>query len=195
MDRTYCIFGDSVAQAAYVKTGWVEQFRQFLEEKYPGDFINVFNLGIGGNTSENILQRFAFESSARKPTDIIFAIGINDSGYSKILSKPIVEENKFVANLEELISMAKKYCQNISFIGLALGDDSILKPFSKSSTGKSYSKERAKIYDRIIYNISEKNRCKFVYLMDKLNFEDFQDGLHPNEKGHRKMFEIIKNHF
>ena len=46
MDRTYCIFGDSVTQAAYVKTGWVDLLKQCLESKYSDDFINVFNLSI-----------------------------------------------------------------------------------------------------------------------------------------------------
>lgn len=46
-DRTYCIFGDSVTQAAYIETPWVDLLREYLEKKYSNDFINVFNLGVG----------------------------------------------------------------------------------------------------------------------------------------------------
>lgn len=195
MDKTYCIFGDSIAQAAYAKTGWVELFKQFLEEKYQGDFINVFNLGVGGNTSEDLLKRFENESSVREPTEIIFSIGNNDSGYFGVPVKPITEESKFALNLEDLIKKAKKFSQKITFIGLVLGDDSILQPFPGSSTNKAYSRERVKAYDEIVKDVSEKNGCRFIKVMDKLDFSDFQDGLHPNEQGHRKMFEVIKNYF
>lgn len=195
MEKNYCIFGDSVTQAPYVKIGWVGLFRQFLEEKNQKDSVNIFNLGVSGNTSEDILKRFDAEASVREPTDIIFAVGINDSGYFRIPSKPVVEESKFVLNLEELIAKARKFSQDITFIGLVLGDDSILKPFPESSTGHSYTRERAKAYDRIIKEMSEKKGCRFVYIMDKLDSADFQDGLHPNEQGHRKMFEVIKKYF
>lgn len=191
----YCIFGDSVTQATYVKVGWVGLLKQFLEEKYQGDFVNVFNLGVSGNTSEDILKRFEDESSVRKPTEIIFAVGVNDSGYFGIHSKPIVEENKFASNLEELIKKAKKFAQKITFVGLVLGDDSLLQPFPGSSTNKAYSRERVKVYDKIVKDVPEKNGCKFIYVMNKLDFGDFQDGLHPNEQGHKKMFEVIKEYF
>ena len=195
MDKTYCIFGDSITQAAYAKTGWVELLKQFLEEKYQNDFINVFNLGVGGNTSENLLKRFENEAFNRKPTDLVFEIGNNDSGYFGAPVKPITEESKFVLNLEELIRKAKKFSQKITFIGLVLGDDSILQPFPGSSTNKAYSRERVKAYDKIVKDVSEKNGCRFIEIMDKLDFNDFQDGLHPNEQGHRKMFEVIKINF
>lgn len=202
MDKTYsqknsvyCIFGDSIAQAAYARNGWVELFKQFLEEKYQGDFINVFNLGVGGNTSEDLLKRFENEAFARKPTDFVFQIGNNDSGYFGVPVKPITEESKFALNLEELIAKASKFSPKITFIGLVLGDDSILQPFPGSSTNKAYSRERVKAYDKIVKDISEKNGCRFIEILDKLDFSDFQDGLHPNEQGHKKMFEVIKKYF
>lgn len=195
MDKTYCIFGDSVTQASYIKSGWAQLFRQYLEEKYNDQFINVFNLGIGGNTSDDILKRFKTESEARMPTDVIFAFGVNDSGYFRTLDKPIVPEDRFVKNIENLISEAKTYSKNITFIGLTLGDDSLLKPFPESSQGKSYDMDRVKDYDNKLNEIASKNQCKFVSIMDTLNPDDFLDGLHPNEQGHRKMFEVIKESF
>jgi lysophospholipase L1-like esterase len=195
MDKTYCIFGDSVTQAAYIKNGWVDLFRQYLEEKYNDQFINVFNLGIGGNTSDDILKRFRTESEARIPTDIIFAFGVNDSGYFRTLDKPIVSEDRFIRNVESLIKEAKTFSENITFIGLTLGDDSLLKPFPESSQGKSYDLNRVKDYDKKLNEIARKNQCKFVSIIDTLKSEDFLDGLHPNDRGHREMFEIIKESF
>lgn len=195
MDKTYCIFGDSVTQAAYVKTSWVDLFRQFLEQKYPNDSIDVFNLGISGNTTSDILNRFENESLARNPTSIIFQIGVNDSGYLKTPDNPITEENQFRTNIEEIIIRANKFSKDKTFIGLTIGDDSILKPFPGSSTGKSYDKSRVKTYDKILKEIAEQKGYKYIEMLKYLKPEDFMDGLHPNEEGHRKIYEVIKRYF
>lgn len=175
MDKTYCIFGDSVAQAAYVKAGWVILFSHYLEEKYRQDFVNVFNLGIGGNTSNDILKRFEPESSARNPTNIIFAVGINDT-------KTVAPE-EFKSNLEKLARLAKEITKEVSFVGLVLGDYSSNKPFSRKKTTA---------FNQIIKKVAELNDCKYIPLQEQLKPEDFMDGLHPNEQGHKKIFEAIK---
>jgi len=195
MDKTVCVSGDSVVQAAYVKTGWVDLLKAHLEEKYTKDFVNVFNLGIGGNTTDDIKNRLDSELKVREATTVVFGIGVNDSGYFKIPSKAIVVKEKFVANLEKIIETAKRYTKDIIFVGLVLGDDSLLQPFPGSSKGKSYAKKRAKIYDELLKKTVEKASCKYVYLFDKLDFGDFSDGLHPNDVGHKKMFEEIKKYF
>jgi lysophospholipase L1-like esterase len=76
-----------------------------------------------------------------------------------------------------------------------LGDESLLKPYPESTKGKSYEFVRVQAYDRLIKNLAEKNLCQYISLLDKLNFEDFSDGLHPNDKGHLKMFQEIKKYF
>lgn len=195
MDKTFCIFGDSVVQAAYIKESWVNLLRIYLENKFKDEIVNVFNLGIGGNTTDDILTRLGVESKFRVPTTIIIGCGVNDSGYFKEPSKPIVEKERFKSNLESLIVMSKKFTVDITFVGLVLGDDSLLQPFPGSSSGKSYTKERSIEYDSELKKTAEGNGCKYIYLFDKLNYEDFSDGLHPNESGHRKMFEEIKKFF
>lgn len=195
MDKTYCIFGDSVTQASYVKDSWADLLKPLLESKYPDSSVNVFNLGIGGNTTTDIVNRFDNEASSRLPTDIIFAVCVNDSAYLIGDESAITDEEQFKVNLLSLIEKARKFTQNITFIGAVLGDDSILKPFPGSSKGKSYSTQRTKKYDSLLKEVAESNGCKFIYILDKLNEKDFQDGLHPNEQGHLKMFGVIKEYF
>lgn len=178
MDKTYCIFGDSVTQAAYVKVGWVQLFKQYLEDKYKDDFVNVFELGIGGNTTDDILKRFQCESSARNPDSILFAVGINDTKFNS--------SEQFKNNLVKLIEQAKIFTQEITFIGLVLGDYKGEDPFTT---------EKATDYNRIVKEVSESNNCKFIQLRQILKPSDFMDDLHPNEQGHIKMFEVIKGYF
>ena len=195
MDRSICIFGDSVTQADYVEENYVELLRKYLEKQYKDDYIQVYNLGVSGNTTKDILKRFEFESSVRNPTEMIFQIGINDSCYLWTEDKPMVSSDKFESNLKKLIIQAGGFTKNIVFLGLTLGDDSILKPFPGSLMGESYDLARVKKYDKILKEVVEKNFCRFIPLLDKLNFDDFLDGLHPNQNGHTKMFEEIKKYF
>jgi len=178
MDKIYCFFGDSVTQAAYVKRGWVDLLREYLEKKDKDNFINVFNLGIGGNTTEDILNRFEEESQKRNPTSVIFAVGINDIKFEK--------ENQFRKNIKSLIEKSKMYTSDITFIGLVLGSD---------IPEENFSLTKAKRYDQIIKEISNSGDCRFIELFDKLSSRDFMDGLHPNDIGHKKMFEEIKKYF
>jgi lysophospholipase L1-like esterase len=163
--------------------------------KYKDDCVNLFNLGVGGNTGGDILKRFEAESAVRLPTDIIFSFGINDSAYFDNPTKPVVENTNFKTNLQNLIKQSKTISQNVTFIGPVLGDDSILQQLPGRFTEKSYTKERAIEFDDIIKETSATNKCSYIHLMDKLNFEDFLDGLHPNDRGHKKMFEEIKKYF
>lgn len=197
MDKTYCVFGDSVTQAAYVRNSWVNLLKADLEEKFQDDFVNIFNLGVDGNTTNDILARFENESAARIPTSIIFAVGVNDSAYIQSFSRPITEEKMFESNLKKLIALAVKFSKDITFVGLVLGDDSILKPLPGGTENYewSYDRKRTENYNNILETVAGSGNCKFIQLLDQLGPEDFQDGIHPNEKGHTKMFKIIKNYF
>ena len=197
MDKSYCIFGDSVTQAAYVRNSWVDLLKTDLEEKFQDDFVNVFNLGVDGNTTNDILARFENESTARIPTSIIFAVGVNDSAYIQSLSSPITEEKMFEFNLTKLVALAVQFSKDITFVGLVLGDDSTLKPLPGGAENYewSYDKKRTENYNNIQKTVVRSRNCKFIQLLDKLNPDDFQDGLHPNEQGHRKMYKIIKKYF
>ncbi|MBA4320495.1 MAG: hypothetical protein C0412_19015, partial [Flavobacterium sp.] len=86
---------------------------------------------------------------------------------------------------------AKKFTDEIMFVGLVKGDDQFTNPFPDSTTGKSYSKVNIKKYNESIKNIALKNNLQFIDIYDDLNDADFYDGLHPNKNGHKKIFQKI----
>lgn len=195
MDRKICVFGDSIVQASYVKNNWTVLLRSYFEEKYTEDDVAVYSLGVGGNTTDDLLGRFEAEAGARDPSILIFQIGTNDSGYFRVVEKPITKEDKFASNLIKLIQKAKEFTNDIIFLGLTIGDDSLTQPLPSSSRGKSYVKERIKKYDEILKKTVLENGCKYVSLEGGLIFQDFSDGLHPNEEGHKKIFDEVKKSF
>ena len=104
------IFGDSITYGSWDKEGgWADRLKRFLHDKYlktRGDYCLVYNLGVSGDTTKEVLKRFDFETKRRldkKEENIfIFSIGANDaSTYSD--GKNLVEIGEFENNIKQLI--------------------------------------------------------------------------------------------
>ena len=133
---TLCIFGDSIAWGASdEKGGWVNRFKLSLM-----DSIHVYNLGICGDTTNYLLERFKVECEAREPTKIVFAIGINDSS-----SDSGIDIKKFEDNLNELAKQAKEFTNNIIFIGLT--------KVNESKTQVDYLNDKISEYDSVLKKV------------------------------------------
>jgi len=185
-----CIFGDSITWGAgdSEKGGWAERLKVYFAKKY---YINIYNLGISGNTTEDLLKRIESESKFREPNIIVFAIGINDAQFIHSTNSNRISDNNFRNNIEKLYTIAKKFTTKIIFIGLTQVDESKTRPIPWD-TNKTYTNERIKQFDQIIKDFCSENNLKFIPVNDLLNNDDLIDGLHPNTQGHIKMFKRIK---
>lgn len=191
MEKTINVFGDSIIWGAGDDLGgWVNRLRNNLVQDQD-NYLKVYNLGISGNNSDGLLKRFNFENEFRNPDTIIIAIGINDSQYINSKNNPRVSLQKFESNLLELINQAKKYTQEIIFIGLIKVDEKKVMPIQWDST-KFYDNENIFLYNEKIKEICKNNELMFVEMFDLLDESDLDDGLHPNTKGHEKMFLRVK---
>lgn len=82
-DMRICFVGDSFVNGTGdpASLGWAG--RLCVAAKQRGHEITYYNLGIRGDTSRQIAQRWHSEVSARLPTDvdgrIVFSFGVNDS--------------------------------------------------------------------------------------------------------------------
>ncbi len=190
--KRICIFGDSITWGAglHTREAWANLLRNYIESK-TDHYIEVYDLGIDGNTTKDLLQRFDIEAEARKPELIIFAIGVNDSMFRNENSYDI-DSNQFAENLNILNDKANKFTNKIWFLGLVKGSDSETNPLRRSSTGKCYSKESVEKYDSVIKSFAIKKSLPFVDIYGSLSVSDFDDGLHPNVKGHKKIFESVR---
>ncbi len=191
MSQHICLFGDSITWGAWdtEKSGWGFRLRTHFESN---NFdVMVYNCGVSGDTTNELLKRFAVESEAREPNTIIFAIGINDSYYFGSKDKPSVPIEQFQDNLQKLIGEAKKFCSNIIFLGLTPIDESKTKPISWEKT-IYHDQKNTILYDDKIKIVCEKNKIPFVNLLESLDTDDIHDGVHPNPRGHKKIFLKVK---
>jgi len=198
------IFGDSITYGAWDKEGgWVQRLRRFLDEKNltsPDFYFVVYNLGISGDTSEDLLERFEFETKQRlkehKETIVAFAIGINDSQFVHSEGDHRVPIEKFKNNLQELIKLAQKFSLKIIFVGLTPVDEKRTTPIPWDSD-KFYKNEYIEKYNQVIKKVCEENKIYFIEIFEKFKATGYQqlleDGLHPNSKGHKRIFEIVKD--
>lgn len=189
-----CIFGDSIGEGYYdsEKGGWVAQLSRFL--KSPNKDLHIYNCSISGESTHEVLIRFDTEINARDSKTIIFALGTNDSWYfDNDKNKPNVSLSDFKNNLKLLISKSQKRNAKIIFIGPPKVDESKVMPIPWR-TEVFYDNENIRKYNDAIKEVCQEYNLKFIETFHLLENDDFSDGLHPNTKGHTKLFEEIKKH-
>lgn len=198
------IFGDSIAYGAWDGNGgWVQRLRKAVDKKIIASnqrfYCTIYNLSIDGNTSKNVLERLGAETKQRQQeeeTVFIFAIGGNDA--VRINNKKLSVTNKdFENNIKSLVKFSLKFSQKIFFIGIIPVDESKTNPLPWDKT--MFNKNKSLIeYNGIIKSVCHKNKIQFVELFKtfiKLDYKKLlEDGVHPNSKGHKIIFEIVKKY-
>ncbi|OGI16397.1 MAG: hypothetical protein A3J63_01795 [Candidatus Moranbacteria bacterium RIFCSPHIGHO2_02_FULL_40_12b] len=194
------IFGASTEWGAWdlEKGGWPERLKLFLfkKENSSSDFeADFYNLSISGNTSRDILARFKNELKHRIDKNykkvLIFAVGTNDASIYKKRSRVPISE--FKKNLNGLIKEAKKISLNIYFKGLMGADENRTLPVSWNKDAFYYNKSIIK-YDEALREICQENKARYINVGDVIGKNDLYDGLHPNSKGHEKIYKTVKNY-
>lgn len=193
-DLHICIFGDSITWWAFDSNqwGWADRIKIKCMENKINQWIEVYNLWISGKTSDNLVSRFEAESIARDCDVAIVAIGINDSSFIGKTNNNVVWEDTFKNNLDKIykISIALKQTK-IVFIWLTPVDELLTNPYQYSSRWLCYNNETIQRYDSIIKSFCNDQKIPYIHLMDIIKLEDLSDGLHPNEKWHKKIADRI----
>lgn len=192
-----CIFGDSIAYGAWdASGGWVDRLRGFLHARTLAsnftDYYFVYHLGIPGNTTHDVLARFVSEVDAREPHVIICAVGINDSRSRDADRTPHVAEDIFRVNAGALIAEAKERAPKVFFIGLTRVDETKTMPYEE---GIYFENKNILRYNAILKEMTREASLGFIEVHDTLDAKkDLIDGLHPNARGHEKLFNLIRDY-
>lgn len=190
-------FGDSITYGEYdgVFGGWVDILKRYALQKYNegSNELILFNLGIGGETTEGLLKRIPHEMKAKNFTDgnIIF-LGYGANDLAKKEETQLLNPEQFKTNIETAVQNAKQYSKDIyliSILPISENIDSKVPP-----TGKVRTNEDVLIYNQILKDIAVENSLNYIdfhsaFLEDKEILLS-KDGVHPNEKGYGMMAEI-----
>ena len=210
-------FGDSIIAGFWdSRGGWVSRLRQnfdqktleyqFVDEKtgiWQGNdfYYEVYNLGIAGDTTEDLLKRFNSDAEARRGEGeeliFIFAIGANDAQWLVAEKRLKVTPAQFEANIVKLMAKARSYpeTKEIFFVGLTVMDENKLNPVPWAPEIALINKN-VKAYDQIIKKVCQKQGVEFVEIWDE--FEKLgkkalsKDGGHPSDLGHELIYKLVK---
>lgn len=110
------VFGDSIAWGAYDSAGgWADRIKHEVISDFIGDGEKhqLYNIGIGGETSTGLLARIERETTARYSSSwqfaFVLAIGINDTRDVDELGNRQASPELFAENLRSIIRIAKKH--------------------------------------------------------------------------------------
>lgn len=157
---------------------------------------HVYNLGISGNTTENILTRLADEAKPRNPGLIIVHPGINDvaregSKDAKILTRA----EDFQNNLRRIIIRSQSL-GDIICIGANPIDEEKTMPVPWRNV--YYHQSDVEAYTDFARDVCGDMQVEYIDIYADWKAKEgygeylFLDGFHINEKGHQRIFESLK---
>lgn len=171
------------------RAGWVSRLWLHVSEREEG-YVPIYNLSISGGTTETILRRFENEAKIRNADAIIFQTGGNDASFKEVSGENLVSLEKFRANVEEIITRAKKITSKIIFTDLKNCDESKTTPVYWADI--YYTNDNIRKYSEAMKEVCGQNEVLFLEV-GHLENEDFDDGLHPNASGHEKIFIKVRD--
>lgn len=198
------MFGDSITEGLWdSKGGWADRLKTHIHKnELESSFKNyheAYNLGIDGNTTKQILERFDSETKARQWPDseygFIIATGMNDTLHRKEKDFESSPE-RYSNELTELFSKAKQYSDKILFVDITPVNEALTNPVASSSTGKCYTNSRISQFNDTLQRFCEEKFIACIKVSEAFNSRDRNtllsaDGLHPNDAGHEIMYELI----
>jgi len=176
---TLCVFGDSIVVGSDDSEagGWVARLRLDLNARGK---ISLYNLGVDGDRSEQLLRRLAGEAAARNASVIVISIGANDLGWhgSEGTANALFRER-----YDGILSEAERFTPRILLLGLLNVDE--------GNESHGVRNEQVVAFNRIIEELAREHGAEYSNLYGILAPEDFVDGLHPGASGHAKLAPLI----
>lgn len=193
-------FGDSITrgESDAVYGGWADRIKtrlikQFLETDQ--DRVSVFNMGISGETTDGLMQRFQPECVTRLSADnnntVLFGYGANDLACQE--GEHLVVIGSYIHNLSRCIGFALEKGAAVVLINVT--------PIAAHLDGIPNINKRIRDdvtinrYNKALLDLSVKYNVTLIDVYTPFNADKeaylTADGLHPNSAGHALLYEVI----
>lgn len=173
--------GDSLIYGRHDSAGgWVGRTRLAIEAI--DEWAAVFNLGIGGETSEDVSKRLKQEIEPRKPNFILIGVGANDARRHR--GHLAVKPAAFERNLKRLLKDAQGMAETVAIATLlpyceALEDPNDTYQHKNSDARQYYEIQRAQ---------GVKKKCvlfDFWPIIERAGRSVYSDIVHLRPEGHQ----------
>ena len=190
------VFGASSAQGFWdSQGGWADRLKAYYDKLQMADFSaeqpRVMNLGVSGDSSQEVLKRIGPEASARqneKGVAIIIAVGSNNAAETAGKTRTTTEE--YQTELKQIIDKAKQLTDKVMVVGFPAVDETKTNPIAWADLYfKNFNIQK---FETAAQATARQADVPFIPI-----FESFKpgmnahDGLHPNDEGHKLIFELV----
>jgi len=203
----YCmevfIFGDSISRGNWGEEGgWAHKLKKEIHGRTvrEKEYSEVYNLGVSGDTSYDLINRFEEEIQRRVSDEevvTVFQIGMKDARIDRESGENETAKELFRGNIRELVSKADRYSKQSYFLGLTPVDGREVDPASWNDR-YAYRNEDIKKYDNVIKSVVKRSSARYIPIFDQLHRqtewkEMMWEGLHPDSDGHEKIYRIVED--
>ncbi len=196
------IFGDSIGWGAFdtQRGGWVERLKIDYLKTFKQQGISIYNQSISGDTTRGVLNRLEstiknMMFSEKEEFTLLFSIGTNDASYIKDKDNFEITIEEFRENIIEIISISKNLTNKIIFTGFSKVDENKTNPWLDYPKEKIFWENSELLkYEKELKEICIKEDIPLIELFKLLEDSDLSDGVHPNEKGHEKIYKKVKEY-
>ena len=194
-DKTIVFFGDSVTDTCKMfhsnhpyGAGYVGIIKAEFDVSFPDLNIKLFNEGIGGNKTEDLIARFDNDVKSKKPDLIFLLIGINDVWH--------LYDANIKPNIKEIIKRINLIVNKAKEIGSEIV---LMTPFLFPTD--SYFEGLVPHFNELInamYEYIETNNLEFIDLyklmQNNQTFSVTKDSVHPTLYGHGIIAQAVINY-
>ena len=157
--------------------GWTNRLRYYFDNKKER-YSDIYSIGISGNTSKDLLERFDTEAKIRisktRTNIFIFEIGLNDAQYLIDKQDRRIPLSQFEDNLRSLYFSAQKFATLIIFLGITNIDEKKTVPTSWNANHAFYTKD-VSVYNQKLQNFCKDNEIPFIDVFSLLDPNDLED--------------------
>lgn len=191
---TIVTLGDSITKGWRPGVAKEETFSAVLEKLLAGK-AQVINVGIGGERTDQALNRFEKDVAAKKPSIVTIMYGANDSYIDKGKDQPRLSKEQFEANLNKLLEQCKK----AGIKPILMTSNTYGRTPSKNGPGNNPNDLLAQ-YMEVTRRVASQTSTPLVDHFEFWTTKDkggadigkwTTDQLHPNAAGHHKMAELM----
>jgi lysophospholipase L1-like esterase len=173
--------------------GFVSHVKAYLED-INGEHNHVYNLGVPGEISSEMLARMKDELKVRD-IDLVFVMfSSNDSVRLIETDELVVSDEQYLANVHTVSTVCEELGAQLVFIAPFPVDESKTCPFSDS--GKNFTNKRLGKLVALLREYCEVHQHHLIdlyRLFESRPADEFlhSDGLHCGEAGHREIANAI----
>ncbi len=198
--ETIVALGDSVTLGVR-RDGSVKAEQTFVSllGQKPGR--KMINAGIGGNNTDQMLERLNRDVLSHQPDTVIIMAGLNDAAYVDpgpiARTWPRVSAERFEANLTRIVRASKKSGAKV----ILLTPNPMTARYLYSNMGYYHGNDinhALGLYHTAMVEVSRNEAVCLVDVFDAMIRHPERDGMlpdgvHPNPDGHKFIYRMIEN--